>query len=202
MKATFVAIFALYLSLPIIANAQSPLPAAPAPLTLDQKLRIYLKQTYSLSSWLAPAAIAGISQATDVPREWGQGGAAYGERVGSLRGQFQFGNFCKFGVGAAMHEDPRFLRSTLHGTWPRMKYVFVHTLVARTDSGGEQPALGTFAGAFGSGFFPNLWLPPSENSIGRGFTRSAIVLGVSMGKNMGIEFGPDNRRFFRKIFHR
>lgn len=81
--------------------------------------------------------------------------------------------------------------------WARTKYVFVHTLVARTGSGGEQPAFGTFSGALGYGFFPDLWLPPSQNSIGRSFTRSAIFMGVSMGKNMGIEFSADDRKFFR-----
>lgn len=204
---TILAVFALYLCLPGISGAQSAPAAPPAPLTFEEKLQNYLKQVYSPSSVLIPAAFAGIDQATDSPREWGQGWTAYGRRAGTVRGQFQFHNFCEFGVGAALSEDPRFFPSGRHGTWPRTKYVFIHTLVARTDSGGEQPAFGTFAGALGSGFFPNLWLPSSENSIGHGLTRSAIFLGVSMGKNMGIEFGPDDRRFFRdkvirKILHR
>jgi hypothetical protein len=191
-----IALFAAYLSLPLVTGAQSTPPAAPTPLTFDQKFRTYLKQGFSVPSVLFPAVIAGINQAKDSPKEWGQGSAAYGERVGALRGQLQLRNFCAFAVGAALREDPRFLASGLRGARPRMDYVLVHTLTARTDGGREQPAFGTFAGAFGSGFFPNLWLPPSQNTVGRGFMR-AISLGVSMGTNMGIEFGPDVRRFFR-----
>jgi len=207
MRVHILGVFALYLSVSAISRAQSALPAAPTPLTFEQKFQIYLKGTYGPSSVLVPAVFAGINQATDSPREWGQGWTAYGERVATVRGQVQFRNLCEFGVGAALREDPRFFPSGRHGTWSRTKYVFVHTLVARTDSGGEQPAFGTLAGALGSGFFPNLWLPPSKNSPEQGFTRSAIFLGVSVGKNMGIEFGPDDRRFFRekvirKIFHR
>jgi hypothetical protein len=41
-------------------------------------------------------------------------------------------------------------------------------------------------------------LPPSENSVSQGFRRSAMLLGIDMGMNMGIEFGPDDRRFFRE----
>jgi hypothetical protein len=199
--------FALYLSFLGVCDAQTPLPATPAPLTFEQRFQIYVKGTYGLSSVLVPAVVGGIQQATDSPKEWGQGWTAYGERVASVRGQFQFHNLCEFGVDAALHEDPRFLPSGRHGTWARTKYVFVHTLVARTDSGGEQPAFGAFAGALGYGFFPDIWLPPSQNSIGRSFTRSAIFMGVSMGKNMGVEFGPDDRKFLRDkvirpIFHR
>ncbi len=107
-------------------------------------------------------------------------------------------NFSAFGIGAMLHEDPRFLPSAQHGTWARTKYVLVHTLVARTDSGGQQPAFGVFAGALGFGFFPNLWLPPSENSVGQAFERSATFLGANLSMNMGIEFGPDDHRFFRE----
>jgi hypothetical protein len=201
------AVLALYFSFSGISGAQAPPLATPTPLKFEQRFQIYLKGTYGLSSVLVPAVVAGINQATDSPKEWGQGSTGYGDRAATVRGQFQFHNLCEFGVDAALHEDPRFFPSGRHGTWARTKYVFVHTLVARTDNGGEQPAFGILAGAMGSGFFPNLWLPPSKNSVEQGFTRSAIFLGVSVGKNMRIEFGPDDRRFFRDkvirpIFHR
>ena len=170
----------------------------PAPLTLDQKFQIYFQQTYSVSSLIIPAAVAGIDQATNSPKEWGGGNATYGKRLGTARGQFQFCNFSAFGIGAMLHEDPRFLPSAQHGTWARTKYVLVHTLVARTDSGGQEPAFGVFAGVLGFGFFPNPWLPPSQNSVGQAFERSATFLGAKVGMNMGIEFGPDDRRFFRE----
>ena len=60
----------------------------------------------------------------------------------------------------------------------------------------------TFAGAFGFGFFPNLWLPTSENSPGQGLTRSLTFIGVNVGMNMGLEFRQDDLRFLKKVFHR
>lgn len=192
----------LYLAAHGLAWAQSMLPTAPAPLTLDQRFQIYLKQTYSVSSILVPAVFSGIDQAEHSPREWGQGGFAYGERLATVHGQFQINNACVFAVGAMLHEDPRYLPSGLRKTWPRMRYAVVHTLVARTDSGGQQPAFATFAGAFGFGFFPNLWLPTSENSPGQGLTRSLTFIGVNVGMNMGLEFRQDDLRFLKKVFHR
>jgi hypothetical protein len=180
--------------------------STPAPMTLNEKFQLYIRQTYSVPSMLVPAGFAAIDQAADTPKEWGRGGQGYLNRLGTVRGQLQIGNFCAFGVGAALHEDPRFLPSGKHGMWRRTRYVVMHTLVARTDQGKEQPAFATYAGALGAGFFPATWLPPSGSSVGNSFKRSALFLGMDAGINMGIEFGPDDRRFFndkiRRLFHR
>lgn len=92
-----------------VTLAQASGPSAPSSLTFREKFQLYLRQTYSPSSVLVPAAFAGVYQAADSPNEWGQGGRGYLNRLGTQRGQFQIGAFCAFGVGAALHEDPRFL---------------------------------------------------------------------------------------------
>lgn len=82
----------------------------------------------------------------------------------------------------------------------------MHTVAARTDRGGREPAFGNFAGALGAGFFPATWLPPSATTTADSLKRSAAMLGMDIGINMGIEFGPDDGRFFREKvlpwFHR
>jgi hypothetical protein len=189
-----------------IALAQATVPAVPSALNLDSKLRLYLRQTYSLPSVLVPAAFAGLDQAADSPKEWGQGAPSYLNRLGTQRGQFQIGAFCAFSVGAALHEDPRFFPSGKHGMWRRTAYVVMHTVIARTDRGTEMPAFGNYAAAIGAGFFPSVWLPPSANSMTDSLKRSAAMLGMNVGVNMGAEFGSDDRRFFRerilRRFHR
>jgi hypothetical protein len=183
------------------AHAQAPL-AAP-PLTLQGKFQRYFRQTYSVPSVLFPAAFAGLDQATYSPEEWPQNGGGYLKRFATQRGQFQLAEFCAFGVGAALHEDPRFFPSNMHGMWRRSRYVLVHTLMARTDRGTEEPAFGIYAGALGGAFIPATWLPRSDNSMGDSLRRSAALLGMNLGINMGIEFGRDDRRFFQeKILHR
>jgi hypothetical protein len=180
------------------ALAQAPVPSAAPPLTLRDKFQFYLRQTYSVPSLVAPFVFAAVGQAADSPKEWGQSGQGYLNRLGTQRGQFQIGAFCKFAAGSALHEDPRFLPSGQHGMWRRTEYVLVHTVVARTDRGGHEPAFGNFAAALGAGFFPATWLPPSTSSTVDSLKRSAAMLGVEAGVNMGIEFGPDDRRFFQE----
>jgi hypothetical protein len=79
----------------------------------------------------------------------------------------------------------------------------VKTLVARTDTGREQPAFANYAGALGAAFSPSTWLPRSENSLASSLKRSGKMLGMEVGVNMDVEFGPGDRRFFReKILRR
>lgn len=187
-------------------QAQMQAPSAVPPLTMQGKFQLYFKQTYSVPSVLFPAVFAGLDQATDSPREWPQDGGGYLKRFATQRGQFQIGSFCAFGVGAALHEDPRFLPSNLHGMWRRSRYVLVHTLMARTDRGAEEPAFGMSAGTLVGAFIPATWLPRSANSMGDSLRRSAALLSMNLGINMGIEFGHDDRRFFQekllRRFHR
>lgn len=85
--------------------------------------------------------------------------------------------------------------------WRRTSYVLTHTLMARTDGGGEMSAFGNYAAALSAGF-----APAGEASVGSSLVRSAAMLGMDAGMNMGIEFGSDDGRFFRdkvmRRFHR
>ena len=164
---------------------------------------MYVRQTYSLPGILFPAAFAGLNQLADSPKEWGQGTRGYLNRFATQRGQFQVGAFCGFAVGAVLHEDPRFFPSGRYGMWRRTGYVLTHTLTARTDRGAMMPAIANYAAALGAGFTPAAWLPPGANSRADSLERSAAMLGMNIGMNMGIEFGSDDRRFFRdKILRR
>jgi hypothetical protein len=74
-----------------IALAQASVPSAPSPLNFGDKFLIYIRQTYSVSGVLVPAAFAGLDQVADSPNEWGQGSRCYLNRLGTQRGQFQIG---------------------------------------------------------------------------------------------------------------
>lgn len=179
-------------------SAQIAPPSVTAPLTSGDKFRMYFRQTYSLPSVVFPAAFAGLDQLTNSPKEWGQDGGGYLKRFATQRGQFQIGAFCGFAAGSLLHEDPRFFPSHRRGFLPRTGYVLTHTLLARSDRGATMPAFGNYAAAVGAGFAPAAWLPPSANSVTSSLERTAAMLGMNIGMNMGIEFGPDDRRFIQE----
>ena len=150
--------------LPIASMAQTVLPAVPAPLRLDQKFQLYMQQAYSLPSVLIPAAVAGIDQAADSPKYWAKTGPLMANGSAPSAVSFSCATSRHSALVQMLHEDPRFPPSGLHGSWPRPKYVLLHTLVAQTDSGGRQPAFGTFAGAPTSGLFPVRGCPRAKTA--------------------------------------
>ena len=178
------------------ASAQATTSPAPSPLTSGDRFRMYLRQTYSLPSVLLPASFAGLDQAADSPGEWDRSERGYFDRFATQRGQFQIGAFCKYAVGTAFHEDPRFFPSGKRGLWTRTVYVLTNTLMARSDDGKRMPAFANYTASVSGGFAPAAWLPPSANSLTRSLQRTGAMLGMIIGMNMGIEFRSDDSRFF------
>jgi len=170
----------------------------PRPLTVGGKLRFYLKATYGPRPLLTMAASAGLNQWRDFPTEWGQGMEGYGRRFASRVGQRTVNNSIRFGVGAALREDPRYFPSERKGFLPRMGHALAYTFVARTDSGGRTFAVSRFAGAFGSAFISNTWHPAGVDDTNHALGRAGIALAVDAGMNVVREFWPDVKRVFRR----
>jgi len=169
----------------------------PRPLTVGGKLRFYLKATYGPGPLLNMAASAGLNQWRDFPTEWGQGTEGYGRRFASRVGQRTVNNSIRFGVGAALREDPRYFPSERKGFLPRMGHALASTFVARTDSGGRRFAVSRFAGTFGSAFISNTWYPAGVDDTNHALGRAAISVAVDAGMNVVREFWPDVKRVFR-----
>jgi len=171
---------------------------APA-LTTGQKLRLYATSTYGPTSLLRAGIGAGYGQATDSTPEWGQGMEGYGKRYASRFAQHVVKRTIQFGVGAMLHEDPRYYYSGRTGFLPRASYAVTHTFMTRRDDGTEAPAYGRFAGAFGAGLISRTWHPESSRTVGNGLRSGAVSLGLDVGFRTFHEFWPDVRRV---VLHR
>jgi hypothetical protein len=168
------------------------------PLTVRGKLRYYVKATYGPGALASKAASSGLNQWLDSPDEWGQGLKGYGRRYASSMGQSTINNSIRFGIGAALREDPRYFPSERKGFLPRMGHALAYTFLTRTDSGGRAFAVSRFGGAFGSAFISNSWHPAGEDTTGDAFKRAGITLALGAGMNVFREFWPDMRRVSRR----
>jgi len=189
------ATWALLLSPALFAQVQQPGQLAgdssnTEPLTLREKYRIALNRSVDPIEFVRIAFGAGIDQARDYPREWGQGWNAFGVRVASGFGQQLVREQIEFGVWAIDREDPRHHRSELHGVWPRTKYAIVHTFVARRDDGSQIPAYSRFIGDYGAGFVSREWYPTRFHNIPQGIDAGSVSLGLDVGLNVAREFMP------------
>ena len=192
---------------PDVALSQVPIPSVPAPLSVDGKFRLYLPQTYSLPSVLVPAAFAGLDQAMDSSKEWGQSWRRSLTAGGRSAVSFRLVRSALLGRTASFMRIHPSSRQESTDSGRGRPPVAINTATARSDRGTRMPAFGNYAAAIGGGFFPSAWLPPSASSLDDSLKRNAAILELNAGINdTGIEFGTDNRRFFHnkllRPFHR
>lgn len=162
-------------------------------------LRQYRKKVLGKASAARTLASGSINTARNHPHEWGGGVGGFTKRVGSAFGQHLVSGTIELGVGVLRHEDLRYRRSHLQGTWPRLKYAVKSTfIVPRTNKRGKTVAAGRIAGNFGGGLVSRAWQPASTAGIGAGLASGGIGIGADVGIHVAREFWPHGTRGARQ----
>lgn len=187
-------ILALSMSIPVAGIAQT----ADA-LDWKGKLKFHAESAYGPWALAGIATYAGFLQEINTPKEWGQGGAAYGERLASTAGWSGIHGALAFGLDSTLHQDPRYYRLGGAGFWRRTGHAFRGTILTRTDAGRETLSTWRIGSAYGSAFLSNLWYPDRLNTTRLGLIQGSIALGFGLAGNMGSEFWPDIKA---KVFRR
>jgi hypothetical protein len=171
-------------------NRTSPVQA----LTFNGKFQLYVGDTYGPRAWLTSASTAGIRQWINSPPEWEQGMRGYARRFASSMGENAIRNTVRFGVGAALHEDPRYFPSVRKGILRRSWYAVTFVFVPRNDHGERTLGVSRLAGALSSGFISNTWYPERLSDTSHAMSRAGIALGGDAALNLFHEFWPDIKR--------
>jgi hypothetical protein len=164
------------------------------PIGWEGKLRFHAVSAYGPTPLVGALVYDGFLQEIDYPREWGQGGLGYGKRLGSTLAYAGVRNLLGFGLDSALHQDPRYYRSTERGMWRRSKHAFRETILTHKDSGGETLATWRLGSAYGAAFISNQWYPDRVNTVALGFSQGSTQLGFDLLSNLGSEFWPDIKR--------
>ena len=183
---------------PVTEIASTPVTGI-APLDWQAKLHYHAKASYGPWAIASFAAYAGFLQETNSPKEWGQGGDAYGKRFASTFALVGIHGTLAFALDSTLHEDPRYYRSRSTGFWRRSVHAFRGTILTRTDAGGETLSIWRFGSSYGAAFLSDLWYPARLDTFRHGFADGSIGLGLGMAANLGEEFWPDIKG---KLFHR
>jgi|SRR6202167_1141915 hypothetical protein len=187
----------------IVPTSATGIPPAPVtaivPLDWQGKLQFHAESAYGPWAIAGIAAYAGFLQEINSPPEWGQGAAAYGERVASTAGWAGIHGVLAFSLDSTLHEDPRYYRSRSTGFWRRSGHALRGTLLTRTDAGGETVSVWRIGSAYGAAYLSNLWYPDRLDTARLGFLQGTVTLGFALANNLGLEFWPDIKS---KLFHR
>jgi len=171
------------------------LEAAPPPFN---KVRYHAKSLWGPWALGGTLAYAGLLQELNAPQEWGYGWAAYGRRVASTEAGGVIHGVLACGLDSALHEDPRYFRSTRKGLWRRMADAARGTALTHTDAGGETFSTWRMGSAYGEAFISNLWYPDRLDTVRLGFEQGSLRVGFDLVANLAAEFWPDIKKKLRR----
>ena len=105
-------------------------------LTSGQKFRLATAGVFDWAAYPFNGALAGIAQAKNDPKSWGQGWGAYGKRYGESFADNSIGTYMTTAIfPSLLHEDPRYYQMG-KGSFAHRAYHGINRLfVTRTDSG-------------------------------------------------------------------
>ena len=156
-----------------------------------------MNQSISPPYMFVAAAGAAIDQSRYVPEGYGQGWGAYGGRFGANMARASSSSFFgTFLFSSLLHEDPRFFPQSNPSLWRSLKHATQRIVVTRKDSGKDVFNTSGLLGPLASEGLANVYLPRSEQTVGRTLARFGIDLAWRVGGNMFKDYWPT---FFRSM---
>jgi len=170
------------------------------PLTSGQKFRIATAGVFDWAAYPFNGALAGIAQAKNDPKSWGQGWAAYGKRYGESFADNSIGTYMTTAIfPSLLHEDPRYYQMA-KGSFAHRAYHGVNRLfVTRTDSGHDRFNISESAGNAVAAAISNIYHPAEDRTASRNASTFAFLILYDGLSNELKEFWPDIRR---KVLHK
>jgi hypothetical protein len=170
---------------------------SPGPLTTGGKFKLFVNQSISPPYILESAFSAAFDQARNVPKGYGQGWGAYGSRFGADMARSSSSSFFgTFMFASLLHQDPRFFPESKPSLWRSLKYSTQRIVITRNDAGRDVFNTSGLLGPLAAEGLANVYLPASEQTVGKTFTRFAADLAWRVGGNMFKDYWPT---FFRNM---
>ena len=166
------------------------------PLTAGQKYGLVARSAFDPVQGPWYAMLAGIGQATNSEKSFGQGAEGYGKRYGTV---FADGIMENFMVGAilpaALHQDPRFYQTSKGSFTHRLGYAMSRIVRTYSDSGTPQF---NYSEVLGSAMTATIasysYHPRDDRHIGNIATVWVTQLSYDALSYVTREFWPDIRR--------
>jgi Carboxypeptidase regulatory-like domain len=160
------------------------------PLTPRQKFQLAWKSTIDPVSFGVTGVIAGVQQATDQFKGYGQGAQGYGKRYGASYADLVTGTY----IGGAilpslLKQDPRYFYKGTGTVRSRVLYAMANAVMCKGDNGHWQPAYSGIMGSLAAGGISNLYYPEGDRGdAALTFENMLIGIGETAAVNVLQEF--------------
>jgi Carboxypeptidase regulatory-like domain len=161
-----------------------------APLSSKQKFELAWRSTIDPVTFVLTGAIAGVEQADNGFKGYGQGAQGYAKRYGATYADTVTGTF----IGSAilpsiLKQDPRYFYKGTGSTQSRILYAVANAFICKGDNKRWQPNYSSIAGSLAAGGISNLYYPASDrNGAGLTFENTLIGIGATAATNILQEF--------------
>ncbi|HTA23002.1 MAG TPA: carboxypeptidase-like regulatory domain-containing protein [Terriglobales bacterium] len=161
-----------------------------APLNAKQKFKLAWKSTIDPVTILIVGGAAGVEQAQNHFRGYGQGAEGYGKRFGAGYADTVTSTF----IGGAilpslLKQDPRYFYKGTGTTRSRTLYAIANSVICKGDNRRWQPNYSNILGNLAAGGISNLYYPAEDrNGAGLTFENAAIGIGATAIANLFQEF--------------
>jgi hypothetical protein len=168
------------------------------PMTTGQKYRTATAQVFDYFAFPFNAALAGIGQAENSPKSWGQGWGAYGKRFGATFADNSIGTYMTTAIfPSILKEDPRYYRKAEGKTSRRILYSIERLFVTRTDAGDNRLNASEAIGNSMATGLSNFYHAREDRTYSRNFETLGMLYMWDGLSNELKEFWPDIKRKFR-----
>jgi Carboxypeptidase regulatory-like domain len=162
----------------------------PVPLSSKQKFEIAWKATTDPVTLVVVGGIAGVQQAQNDFRGYGQGAQGFGKRYGASFADIVSGTFLGSAVlPSLLKQDPRYFYKGTGSKRSRILYAIASSVVCEGDNGHWQANYSNIIGNLAAGGISNLYYPAKDrNGAGLTFENGLIGIGASSAASLFQEF--------------
>jgi hypothetical protein len=169
------------------------------PLSVKNKFWLATQDSFDYSSFISAGMIAGVGQANNSTREFGQGAKGYGRYYWHAVADQAVGNYLTEAmVPAVTREDPRYYTLGHGGFFKRTGYAVSRLLITRTDSGHRTINISEIAGNGAGAGISDLYYPSRERTWTKTGQKWVTQIALDGVFNVVKEFWPDINHL---VFH-
>ena len=161
-----------------------------APLDAKQKFKLAARTVVDPFTFVFVAGAAGVEQAQNHFRGYGQGAQGYAKRFGAGYADTVAGTFVGSAIlPALLKQDPRYFYKGTGSTPSRLAYAIANAVICKGDNRRWQVNYSNILGNMAAGGISNLYYPAQDrDGAGLTFENAAIGIGASAIANVFQEF--------------
>jgi hypothetical protein len=160
------------------------------PLNAKQKLELTWKTYLDPSAFVINGIIAGVWQAQNTNKGFGQGAQGYAKRYGAAFADYGTALMLeKFVMPTIFKQDPRYFFKGTGTKRSRLLYAISRSVICRGDNKRDQFCYSSFLNRFASGFLTNYYYPAADRNSSLDVVRGAAIgIGADALGNVFQEF--------------